>query len=173
MDSVASSSMVERTCVVWGMHPFSHVVTAFSVDNCPRSLAGRDGEASTSLPVGEDDARGETVWAWTGGSDGGIVRWALSEEAAESVGADSCGAISLCSGHSAAIKALITVSHAVVSVDESGMVCAWDRGDGTCLGREKVGNAIVRVCPTSICLGVDGDDAIVVAIKMYGEHSRE
>lgn len=175
MESVASSSpsMVERTCVVWGMHPFSHVVTAFSVDGCPRNLAGRDGGASTSLPVGENDAKGEAIWAWTGGSDGGIVRWALSEEAAESVGADSCGAISLCSGHGAAIKALITVSHAVVSVDESGMVCAWDRGDGTCLSREKVGNAIACVCPTSIRLGVDGDDAIVVAVKVYGEYSRE
>lgn len=136
-------------CARWGDAPFAHVVVAARVDAVGRSRGGdaRDGRWNADEGTDEDDVRDgndrgrasergddafdseEEVWAWTGARDGGIVRWALDAGAARRAG--GFGAASYCSGHDDAIVALVTTSRAMVSVDEVGVTCAWDRHTGS------------------------------------------
>lgn len=176
-------------CARWGDAPFAHIVVAACVDvvRCPPGEVARDGRWSADEGVDDDGARDgndrgrasergdgddafiseEERWAWTGARDGGIVRWALDAGAARRAG--GVGAASYCSGHDDTIVALVPTSRAIVSVDEAGVMCAWDRLTGKCL-RKHAWNIEVRlVCESAIECGGSEAVAIIAAVESRGQ----
>ena len=156
--------MREQTIVAWGDVPFVHFVTAVYLDivNDDASQTRAQAQASTADRETANDC-GETpeCWAWTGAKDGGIVRWSLNESAARRVG--NVGAVNHCSGHDAAIVLLVRVGKAVVSIDEAGVMCTWDRFTGLCLHKRAIGQKKIKLF-RKVSVKVGEDDRLVLAL---------
>ena len=111
----------------WPSRPPAHVVTS--------AACGVDGDAQL----------------WTGGEDGGIVRWSLGRTN-NRVPRDDPTPVAFLSGHTDRVNALCVLRDgAVVSAGDDGVVCAWSASRASpCVSRRAMGRQGCRV--TALCI---------------------
>ena len=158
-------------CAQFADAPFAHVVTALVVDDVSNRHREGEGEGEGEGERDDDDDGIATTsranvrtWAWTGARDGAIVRWALEVDD----DGDALGARQACAGHDDGVEAFARTRRAMVSVDASGGVCAWDRRSGECLHKRFIasgGERVGMVCEREVefANGVGGVAVVVVA----------
>ena len=101
----------------------------------------------TSAACGVDD----DAQLWTGGEDGGIVRWSLGRTNNQ-VPRDDPTPVAFLSGHTDRVNALCVLRDgAVVSAGDDGVVCAWSASRASpCVSRRAMGRQGCRV--TALCM---------------------
>ena len=101
----------------------------------------------TSAACGVDD----DAQLWTGGEDGGIVRWSLGRTN-NRVPRDDPTPVAFLSGHTDRVNALCVLRDgAVVSAGDDGVVCAWSASRASpCVSRRAMGRQGCRV--TALCI---------------------
>ena len=111
----------------WPSRPPAHVVTS--------AACGVDGDAQL----------------WTGGEDGGIVRWSLGRTNNRAP-RDDPTPVAFLSGHTDRVNALCVLRDgAVVSAGDDGVVCAWSASRSSpCVSRRAMGRQGCRV--TALCI---------------------
>ena len=101
----------------------------------------------TSAACGVDD----DAQLWTGGEDGGIVRWSLGRTN-NRVPRDDPTPVAFLSGHTDRVNALCVLRDGVVvSAGDDGVVCAWSASRASpCVSRRAMGRQGCRV--TALCI---------------------
>ena len=101
----------------------------------------------TSAACGVDD----DAQLWTGGEDGGIVRWSLGRTNNRAP-LDDPTPVAFLSGHTDRVNALCVLRDGVVvSAGDDGVVCAWSASRASpCVSRRAMGRQGCRV--TALCI---------------------
>ena len=101
----------------------------------------------TSAACGVDD----DAQLWTGGEDGGIVRWSLGRTNNRAP-RDDPTPVAFLSGHTDRVNALCVLRDGVVvSAGDDGVVCAWSASRASpCVSRRAMGRQGCRV--TALCI---------------------
>ena len=101
----------------------------------------------TSAACGVDD----DAQLWTGGEDGGIIRWSLGRTNNQ-VPRDDPTPVAFLSGHTDRVNALCVLRDGVVvSAGDDGVVCAWSASRASpCVSRRAMGRQGCRI--TALCI---------------------
>ena len=101
----------------------------------------------TSAACGVDD----DAQLWTGGEDGGIIRWSLGRTN-NRVPRDDPTPVAFLSGHTDRVNALCVLRDGVVvSAGDDGVVCAWSASRASpCVSRRAMGRQGCRI--TALCI---------------------